>query len=253
MPTTRHLVLLGVALIAAASLTACVGGLEPTRTTNETSKAPSAEQQPGPTAPAPTKSAATAQDGNPQPDGNRWAIKLASDGVNTDPRSWPDAGKVFSRAEITSVIPSTTDVQVVDCQKGKFIFGPNGGKRTPHHISCSYEITSDLQAYDDEPLRLYVSFSGFFAKDEARDRFEDSKSSQKKISVKYPDQWMDLGKDSYWTGSSSQVYVGNETLGGTFQLGGSGILAGNEDYNATKHKLRDQLEIPFAKIVQSKL
>lgn len=260
MPKTRHLLLFGTtALIAAASLTACGGGSESTQTANETSEAPSSPaasasaEQPSPSAPAPTESATKAADGKPRPDGNRWGVKLASDGANTDAKTWPDAGKVFSKAEITSVIPSTTDVKVTDCQKGKFIFGPDNGKRTPHNVSCYYEITSDLQAYDNQPVRLYVSLSGFFSSDEARERFDSSKASHKKYNAKYPDQWMDLGKNSYWTGSSSQVYVGNQTIGGTIQLGASGSIAGEDDYKKSTRRLRDEVEVPLAKIVQSKL
>ncbi|MBM7790150.1 hypothetical protein [Tenggerimyces flavus] len=264
MPPIRQLLLTGIALIAAASLTGCGGAIEPTRSDSESSDAPRSNapsspaespsaEQPTPSAPALTESAGKAPVGNPKPDGNRWKINLASDGANTDPKTWPDAGEVFSEAEITSVIPSTTDVNVTECQKGKFLFGPNSGKQTPRNVSCYYEITSDLQAYDDQPLRLFVSFSGFLSRDEARDRFDSSKASQKKAGTKYPDQWMDLGKDSYWTGSSSQVYVGNGSVGGTFQLGASGSIAGEDDYMASKRRLRDELEVPFAKIVQSKL
>lgn len=255
MPTTRHLLLLGVALIAAASLTAC-GGLG--GTASEPSDAPSSPaqsssaEQPTPSAPAPVVSAAKDLVGTPRPDGNRWAVKLASDGANTDPKTWPDASKVFSTAEITSVIPSTTNVKVVECEKGTWIFGPDRGKRTPHNVACSYEITSDLQAYI-EPLRLYVSFAGFLSRDEARAHFEEGKALQRKQSKKYPDQWMDLGRDSYWTGANSQVFVSNGTVGGTFQLSWSGSLIGIDDYEAAKRWYRDELEVPFAEIIQSKL
>lgn len=263
MAARRHLLFTGTTLLTAISLAACGGGSESTETSDSTTiQAPSTAPEEPTQTPVETPTQAPTTDAterpakvarNPKPDGTKWKIRLSADGANTDPNSWPDAGKVFSKAEITSVIPSTSKVKVTQCGKGKFIFGPDGGKQTPRNISCYYEITSDEQQDDDRPLRLYVSFRGFLSKDQARERFDDNKAGLKKTATKYPDQWKDLGRNSYWDGTSSHVYVSNDTVGATIQIGGSGSLTGEDDYKITRQRMRDELEASFAKIVQTKL
>jgi hypothetical protein len=170
-----------------------------------------------------------------QATGAKFDVPLASDG-DTDPADWPDACKMLTDAEVRSILPGVKKI-TKDGAKGEFLFG--GGK-TPHNVTCDYEVPLASDPYPDLPSKITVDLRGVGDADAVKERYERNLESNSKSAAKFPDQFADYGSRF---GSDACFYDGSslECRTGTFDFWVSGRTSSESgDYQAAQKKWREE-------------
>jgi hypothetical protein len=165
-----------------------------------------------------------------QATGAKFDVPVASDG-DTDPADWPDACKMLTDEEIRSILPGVKKI-TKDGAKGEFLFG--GGK-TPHNVTCDYEVPLASDPYPDLPSKITVDLRGVGDPDAVKDRYERNLESNSKSAAKYPDQFADygsrFGSDAcFYDGSSLECRTGKFE----FWVGGRTPTDSGDDQAAQK-------------------
>lgn len=136
------------------------------------------------------------------PAGAKYALGAVGPEGVTDSKTWPDACKMLSDADIKTLLPKSGAVTRKG-QHGQFL----SGGETANYSTCKYAIPEPGD-YTGQPSAVEISLEAVGDPAAVADRWKRNFDSARKSAAKYPDQWADyssgsLGGAKYYSNGSN--------------------------------------------------
>ncbi|MDF8262883.1 hypothetical protein [Luteipulveratus flavus] len=185
---------------------------------------------------------------------SHFAVKADPAGKQAMDATWPDAGTLFTAAELSQILPGVTAVQARDCAGSPV----TGGRASAHSTRCTLVLSMKGEPHDNQS-RLMVSIRGFGVPATVGQAWAKSAVQQRERSADRPGLYTfyrngSLGATAAYTdGTTTRVLLQGSGVAGEIWFSGIGFAHVRPSYLASRHDYRQRIVPALVQLLGAKM